>query len=126
MTPTKRAARKARPVGFQRFYTPELSVLLFWIFTICVVIGTPFAVVAAPSRALFLIASAVLSVLFVRIVLEVTAVLLQIHGKLDELCEMGRRAEESANAEAERTRVAERLAAERARIAERAAAKAKS
>lgn len=117
---------KSRPVGFQRFYTLELSVLLFWLFTVSMVVGTSFAAVATPQRAMLLIAVACLSVLFVRILLEVTAVLFQIHGKLEELCEQGRRAEEAANAEADRARVAERLAAERARIAERAAAKAQS
>lgn len=115
MAPTKRAVRKERQLGFQRFYTLELSVLLFWFFTVCAVVGTSFAVVASPSRAEFLIVSAALGVLFVRIVLEVTAVLFQIHARLDELCEQGRRAEAAAAAEADRARVAERLAIERAK-----------
>lgn len=115
MAPTRRAVRKERQLGFQKFYTLELSVSLFWLITICAVIGTSFAVVAAPSRALLLIVSTALCVLFVRIALEVTAVLFQIHARLDELCEQGRRAEVAATAEAERARVAERLAIERAK-----------
>lgn len=115
MAPTKRVVRKERQLGFQRFYTLELSVSLFWLIAICAAIGTPFAVIAAPSSATLLIVSIVLCVLFARIVLEVAAVLFQIHARLDELCEQGRRAEAAAATEADRARVAERLAVERAK-----------
>lgn len=94
------------PVGFGRFYTPELAVLLFWIVVIAVVL----AMIASASRptALFvstLVGGAVL-ILFCRVILEVMAVLFQIHARLTELCGFEREAREAARKAADQARIA--------------------
>ncbi|MGE4071974.1 MAG: hypothetical protein AB7E72_12445 [Lysobacterales bacterium] len=99
--------RKApAPAGFARFYTPELAVLLFWITVIAVVC----VVIASASRPLVLFVSTLVGglvlILFSRVILEVMAVLFQIHARLTELCGYEREVREAARKAADQARIA--------------------
>ncbi|MCB1602663.1 MAG: hypothetical protein KDI66_21780 [Xanthomonadales bacterium] len=98
-------------MGFRRFYTTELAVVLFWLFAFFAIVGMAVTAAASPSLAYSTIIGGCLAILFVRVLLEVMAVLFQIHARLDELCEHSRRTDAAARAEQDKARIAANLAA---------------